>query len=153
MAEVKKYIIFKLQDQAYGVDVNQIISIERIQEITKVPRTSSFLKGVATIREETTPIMDLRERLLMEETIYTDSSRILVAHIQGMQIGLIVDAATEVIDISDELIRPAPPIVGGVKDTFVSGVANLETNLLIILELETILNSEEKNVLQEVIEV
>src|SRR5690606_17168104 len=100
---------------------------------------------------ETTPIMDLRERLLMEETIYTDSSRILVAHIQGMQIGLIVDAATEVIDISDELIRPAPPIVGGVKDTFVSGVANLETNLLIILELETILNSEEKNVLQEVI--
>ncbi|KKE79698.1 chemotaxis protein CheW [Oceanobacillus caeni] len=152
MDEMTKYIIFKLQNQSFGVDVQQIISIERIQEITEVPRTSEFIKGVTHIRGETTPVVDLRERLLMEQKDYTDSSRILVVQIKDMQIGLIVDAATEVKDINQELIKPAPSYVGGVKDTFVSGVANLEDGLLIILDLETIINLEETNELQEVID-
>lgn len=152
MAEIKKYILFKLQEQSYGVDVNQIISIERNQHITKVPRTSSFIKGITVIREKTTPIIDLRERLLMKETTYTESSRILVVHIHGMQIGLIVDEATEVRDIDQEQIGPAPSLIGGVKDTYISGVANLEESLLIILEMETIFSSQEKSELQVALE-
>ncbi|WP_156288234.1 chemotaxis protein CheW [Oceanobacillus salinisoli] len=153
MAELSKFIIFKLHDQPFGVNVKQVISIERMQEITQVPRTSDFIKGVTYIREETTPVIDLRERLLMDEKEPTESSRILVVQIKEMQIGLIVDAATDVKDIEQEAIEPAPPIVGGVKETFVHGVANLEERLLILLDLETIIDPKETNELQEIVEV
>ncbi|RKQ35601.1 chemotaxis protein CheW [Oceanobacillus halophilus] len=152
MAELTKHIIFKLIDQPYGVDVNQIISIERLQDITEVPRTSDFIKGITYIRGETTPIIDLKERLLLDQADPTENSRILVVNINNMQIGLIVDAATEVKDIDQDMIKPAPPIIGGVKETFVKGVANLEEGLLILLDLEMIIDPNETNELKEVIE-
>ncbi|MFD1849053.1 chemotaxis protein CheW [Oceanobacillus bengalensis] len=151
MAERSKYIIFKLHDQSFGVNVEQVTSIERLQEITAVPRASRFIKGVTYIREETTPIIDLKERLVMKETETTDDTRILVVTIQGMQIGLIVDAATEVKDIDVAMIEPAPKIVGGVHDTFIKGVAKLEEGLLILLELDAVIDSEEEAELHGVV--
>ncbi|AXI10045.1 chemotaxis protein CheW [Oceanobacillus sp. 143] len=151
MAEVNKYILFKLKNQTFGVEVSQVISIERLQEITGVPRTSEFIKGVTYIREQTTPIIDLRERLLMDEAKPTDDTRILVVSINSMQLGLIVDAATEVKDIDQSVIDPAPEIIGGVKETFIRGVARLENGLLILLELESIIDPYETNELLEVV--
>jgi len=152
MAEMTKYIVFKLREQSFGVNVQQVISIERLQLITQVPRTSAFIKGVTELRGETTPIIDLKERLLLDETENTDDSRILVVSVQDMQVGLIVDAATEVKDISDEDIQPAPKLVGGIRDTFLRGVAKVDDNLLILLDLEKIVDLEETNELLEVVE-
>ncbi|RDW15639.1 chemotaxis protein CheW [Oceanobacillus chungangensis] len=151
MAEVNKYILFKLKNQTFGVEVSQVISIERLQEITEVPRTSEFIKGVTYIREKTTPVIDLKERLLMDEAKSTDDTRILVVNINSMQIGLIVDAATEVKDIDQSVIDPAPELIGGVKETFIKGVARLESGLLILLELESIIDPNETNELLEVV--
>lgn len=151
MGEVIKYILFKLKEQKFGVEVAQVISIERLQEITEVPRTSEFIKGVTYIREKTTPVIDLRERLLMEKAKPTEHTRILVVNIRSMQIGLIVDSATEVKDIDASRIDPAPEIIGGVKETFISGVARLEDELLILLALDSIIDSNETNELLEVV--
>lgn len=152
MSETAKYIIFKLREQSFAVDIHQVISIERLQKLTEVPRTSKFIKGVTQIRDVTTPIIDLKERLYMPESEVTDDFRILVIQFNEMQIGLIIDAAEEVKDIANSAIQPAPPIIGGVKQTFVKGIAKLEEELLIILELETILNAEEISELEKVID-
>ncbi|WP_249870259.1 chemotaxis protein CheW [Oceanobacillus saliphilus] len=151
MAELTKFIVFKLKDQSFGVDVQQVISIERLQEITEVPRTSEFIKGVTELRGETTPIIDLKERLRIAETENTDDSRILVVSVQDMQVGLIVDAATEVKDISSDVIQPAPRLIGGVRDTFIRGVANIDGNLLMLLDLQRIVDLEETKKLYEAI--
>ncbi|GAB3068773.1 chemotaxis protein CheW [Virgibacillus ainsalahensis] len=152
MEEIKKFIVLKLKEQSYGVDVQQVLSIERMQEITKVPRTSEFIKGLIQLRGEMTPIIDLKERLRMEETKRTKDNRILIVHIDGVQVGLIVDSATEVIDIDTKVIEPAPKIIGGVHESFLNGVAKLEKDLLIILDLEQILNFDETNEVHEVME-
>ncbi|WP_010647688.1 chemotaxis protein CheW [Oceanobacillus massiliensis] len=151
MAEVTKFIVFKLKDQSFGVEVQQVISIERLQKITEVPRTSEFIKGVTELRGETTPIIDLKERLLIDGTEITEDSRILVVFVQDMQVGLIVDAATEVKDIDHDMIQPAPKLIGGVRETFLRGVAKMDDNLLVLLDLDRIVDLEETNELREVV--
>lgn len=151
MAEPIKYILFKLRDQTFAVEVQQIISIERMQHITNVPRTSEFLKGVTEIRGETTAVIDLKERLQMTKVEHTDDTRILVVKIDEMQVGLIVDAATEVKDIESGNIEVPPQIISGIRDTFLQGVAKVNEELILILELEKILDFDETNELKEVL--
>lgn len=151
MAEITKYIVFKLKQQSFGVNVQQVISIERLQKITEVPRTSAFIKGVTELRGETTPIIDLRERLELGDLTTTDDSRILVVTVQKMQVGMIVDAATEVKDIDQDNIQSPPKFIAGVSDNFLQGVAKLDDHLLIILDLERIVDFEETNELQEIV--
>ncbi|MBP1971210.1 purine-binding chemotaxis protein CheW [Virgibacillus natechei] len=152
MEEMIKFIVFKLKNQSYGVDVQQVLSIERTQEITAVPRTSAFIKGVIQLRGEMTPIIDLKERLQLGETEKTDANRILVVQLDDIQVGLIVDSASEVIDIDPAVIEPAPKIIGEIQETFLKGVAKLEERLLILLDLEKILDFNETNEVREIIE-
>lgn len=151
MAEPIKYILFKLVDQTFAVEVQQVISIERLQHITSVPRTSVFIKGVTEIRGETTAIIDLKERLQMPAVENTSDTRILVVTIEDMQVGLIVDAATEVKDIEQEYLEAAPQIISGIRDTFLHSVAKIDDRLILILDLEKILDFEETNELKEVL--
>lgn len=150
--EITKYIVVKLKEQSYGVSVQQVLSIERLQEITAVPRSSAFIKGVINLRGETTPVIDLKERLEIGGTDPTDDSRVLVVEMDGVQIGLIVDSATEVIDIDPLVIEQPPEIIGGVHDVYLNGVAKLEKRLLILLNLERILDLKETNEVREIIE-
>lgn len=152
MEEMIKFIVFKLKNQSYGVDVQQVLSIERIQEITAVPRTSAFIKGVIQLRGEMTPIIDLKERLQLGETEETDANRILVVQLDDIQVGLIVDSASEVIDIDPAVIEPAPKIIGEIQETFLKGVAKLEERLLILLDLEKVLDLNETNEVREILE-
>lgn len=147
-----KVIVFTLKEQRFGVNVQQVVSIEKLQKITEVPRTSDFIKGVIHLRGETIPIIDLKERLQITKTETTDDNRILIVQVDDVQVGLIVDSATDVLDINTESIEPAPKMIGGVHETYLHGVANLDKELLILLDLERILDLEETNEVKEVIE-
>ncbi|MBR3117925.1 chemotaxis protein CheW [Oceanobacillus profundus] len=149
--EVTKFIVFKLNNQSFGVAVQQVISIERLQEVTAVPRSSKFIKGVTELRGETTPVIDLKERLMLTESATTNDTRILVVSVENMQIGLIVDAATEVKDIEQNQIQAAPKLVAGIHETFLKGVAKVDNHLLILLDLERIVDLNESNELREAI--
>lgn len=150
--ESSKVIVFQLKDQQYGVDIHQIRSIERVQNITAVPNTSDFIEGVINLRDEVIAVIDLRERLHIEQTERTDQTRILIVSVDHVQIGLIVDSATDVLDIDPATIDPSPEIVGEVDVTYVKGVAKLEDHLLILLDLERVLNFNEMREVKEVVE-
>lgn len=152
MEAINKYIVVKLKEQAYGVHVQQIISIERLEAITAIPRSSPFIKGVINLRGETTPIIDLKERLYIGKSEPTEDSRVLIVQLDEVQVGLIVDSATEVIDIDQAAIEPAPQIIGGVHEGFLKGVAKLEDKLLILLDLERILDLNEATEVREIVE-
>ncbi|WP_096269869.1 chemotaxis protein CheW [Paucisalibacillus globulus] len=139
----KKVIVFQLKDEEFAVSVQQIGSIERIQSITRVPNTEKFVKGVINLRGVVTPIIDLRTRLGIEETEYNDSTRIIIVYLDDMEVGLIVDAANDVIDIPTQTIEPAPEVIGVVNQDYIEGVAKLENRLLILLDLRKILTAEE----------
>lgn len=143
IVEEVKVIVFRLVDEEYGVEVSQVRSIERMQSITRVPRTPDFVKGVINLRGVVTPIIDLKTRFSLGAEEYSDSTRIIIVAVEDMEVGLIVDAANDVIDIPLNSIELPPSVVGGIKATYLRGVAKLQNRLLIMLNLDKVLSSEE----------
>lgn len=139
MMSERKVIVFHLQDEEYAVSVTQVGSIERIMPVTRVPQTAPYVKGVINLRGVVTPVIDLRLRFGMEETVISDSTRILIIYYEDMEVGLIVDSANDVIDIPEEKIEPSPEINGPVDVDYIEGVAQIDNRLLILLDLHKVL--------------
>jgi purine-binding chemotaxis protein CheW len=150
MSNEQKVIIFQLKDEEYAVPVQEVKSIERMQHITRIPRTVPFVKGVINLRGVVTPIIDLRLRFDIEESEYTDTTRIIIVSVGTIEAGLIVDAANDVIDLETDSIEPPPEVVGGVDAEYIQGVAKIEKRLLSLLKLTKVLNPEKLGVLQPV---
>jgi len=144
-----KIIVFRLMNEEYGVDVSQVLSIERVQHITRVPKSPPFVKGVINLRGKVIPVIDLRSRFDMPEITYSDTSRIIIVSISGIEVGLIVDAANDVIDIPRNLIEPAPQIVTGIDVEYLEGIAKINSRLLILLNLTKVLKLEELKQLEK----
>ncbi|MFD1735837.1 chemotaxis protein CheW [Bacillus salitolerans] len=138
-----KVIVFQLSDEEYGIPVQQVRSIEKVQHITRVPRTAPFVKGVINLRGVVTPIIDLRTRFSLGEKEYSDSTRIIIVALENMEVGLIVDAANDVIDIKADAVEPPPEVVGAVEADYIKGVAKVGKRLLILLNLDHVLNSDD----------
>ncbi|MEW8971199.1 chemotaxis protein CheW [Mesobacillus jeotgali] len=138
-----KVIVFQLNDKEYGVPVSQVKSIEKIMHITRVPHTNPFVKGVMNLRGVVTPLLDLRVRFGMEEEAYNEGTRVIIVSIEDKEVGLIVDGANDVIDIPTSKIEPPPEVVGMAAEGFIDGVANLDKRLLILIDLNKILESDE----------
>lgn len=139
----RKVIIFRLKDEEYGVDVNQVLSIERMQPITRVPNVPVFVQGVINLRGVVTPVIDLRKRFGLDETEYDDLTRIVIVQMEDKEVGLIVDAANDVIDISVDIVEEPPAALGAVDVEYLEGVAKLDGRLLVLLNLEKVLSKEE----------
>ncbi|MBM7603301.1 purine-binding chemotaxis protein CheW [Metabacillus crassostreae] len=137
-----KVIVFQLKDEEYGIPVEQVRSIEKVQHITRVPKTSSYIKGVINLRGVVTPIIDLRRRFDLEEVENSDSTRMIIVSREDIEVGFIVDAANDVIDINQDLIEPAPEVVGSVQAEYIQGVAKLDKRLIVMIDLAQVLKAE-----------
>ncbi|MGJ9381431.1 chemotaxis protein CheW [Salipaludibacillus sp. CF4.18] len=145
-----KVIVFQLKDEEYGVEVDQVRSIERVEHITRVPSTPDFVEGVINLRGVVTPIIDLRKRFEIEAIDHTDTTRVIIVTVGNMDVGLVVDAANDVIDISRESVEPPPEVVGSLEAEYIQGVAKLEKRLLILLNLDKVLNRTEREQMKDI---
>ncbi|OXM84689.1 chemotaxis protein CheW [Paenibacillus rigui] len=144
MGEEIKVIVFALAHEEYGVEVERVRTIERMQPMTRVPKTPEFVKGVINLRGVVTPVIDLRGRFGFAESEYTDNTRIIIVAVKDIEVGLIVDSANDVIDVDTDCIDDPPEIVGGIKAKYLRGIAKIsEERLLILLNLEEVLNKSE----------
>ncbi|OXS78570.1 chemotaxis protein CheW [Domibacillus enclensis] len=139
-ASAVKVIAFQLVDKEYALPVEQVYSIEKLMHITRVPGTVPFVKGVINLRGVVTPIIDLRSRFGLSDERVDDSTRIIIAALDDMEVGLIVDGANDVLDIPTDAIEPQPEVVGSLGDEYITGVAKLDKRLLIMLSLQKIFN-------------
>lgn len=143
-----KMIVFQLNHEEYGISVDKVRSIEKIQTFTRVPGTEPFVKGVINLRGIVTPIIDLRTRFNLEQKSFTDSTRIIVASLDQFEVGLIVDAANDVIDLALDEVEPAPEVAGAVEADYVEGIAKIGRRLIIILDLNRVLEADKTFALQ-----
>lgn len=143
-------IIFNIEDERYGVSVQQVQSIERLLPITRVPKTLSFIRGVMNLRGVITPVLDLRERFGFAKQDATDDTRVIVVQVEGILVGLVVDAVMDVAKVDDALVEAPPAVVGGVQADYLHGIARLGDEALILLNLAKILSEAEEKQLQEV---
>ena len=134
--EVVKVIVFQLGDKEYAIPVSQVQGIEKTVFITRVPSTVHInLRGVVT------PIIDLRERFGIHSDVQGEDTRIIIISYADMEVGLIVDAANDVMDLPKNAIEPQPEVVGSLEEEFIAGVAKIDKRLLILLNLEKVLNT------------
>ncbi len=132
-------VIFKLGREEYGVSILQVQEIKRISDITRVPHTPDYIKGVINLRGSVLPVIDLKNRLNLAQQAITEDTRIIIVKVEELSIGMVVDAVSEVMTISQENIDSPEVVAGSISANYLSGVGKLEDRLLILLNLEEII--------------
>ncbi len=135
----KQLVIFDLAEETYGVDIISVREIIRMQEITKVPRTPEFVEGVINLRGKVIPVIDLRKRFGFRQAEATKDTRIVVVDIGGNDIGVVVDAVTEVLRLSADAVEPPTGVITTADSEYLLGIAKLESRLIILLDLQSAL--------------
>lgn len=128
-------VVFKLGREEYGVSILQVQEIKRMTDITRVPHTPDYIKGVINLRGSVLPVLDLRRRLNLQDQEDTDDTRIIIVKVEEITVGMIVDSVSEVTALSKENIESPNSVVGGISANYLSGVGKQEDRLLILLNL------------------
>ena len=131
-------VAFKLRDEEYGVNIFHVQEIHNLVDITRVPFAASFIKGVINQRGSVMPVIDLKKRLGIEETPYSATTRIVTVIVGDLQVGMLVDAVTEVLTIRTKLVDPKKTVSDRAMEKFLSGIGNIDGRLVTMLNLEEI---------------
>jgi purine-binding chemotaxis protein CheW len=141
-----KYLTFTLDKEEYGIALLKVKEIIGMMPITSVPQTPDYVKGVINLRGKVIPVSDLRLRFEMAAADYTDRTCIIVVEIQGegamIQVGIVVDAVSEVMNIKAEEVEEAPSFGTKVETDFILGMANMDGQVKILLDIDRVLTSE-----------
>lgn len=141
MDEGRQVVAFKLRDEEYGVSILNVQEIRNLTDITRVPFASDFIKGVINLRGSVLPVIDLKKRLGLAETPYTDDTRIVTVNIDDLHVGMLVDAVTEVLTIDSKPIDTKKAMNDKSGSRFLSGIGNVDGRLIIMLNLEEIIGT------------
>jgi purine-binding chemotaxis protein CheW len=134
-----KYLTFALAEEEYGLEILKVREIISMSEITSVPKTPEYVKGVINLRGMVIPVIDLRLKFAMEEAPYTDETCVIVADVNGVEMGIIVDYVSEVLDIAAGDIEDAPEFGASVNIDFILGMGKAEGRVTILLDISRVL--------------
>jgi len=142
----RQLVVFKVGNEEFGVNINEVREINRWEEVTRIPNSAAYIKGVINLRGNIIVVTDLAMKLGMPSKEIDDDTRILVVDVGDNQtVGMVVDSATEVLRISGEKIRDAPSMItSNIDSDYIEGVGLLdEKRLLTLLDLAKVLESKD----------
>ncbi len=139
-----QFVSFLLEDVEYGVDILSVHEILRYPELTRLPTTPEFIKGVVNLRGNVIPVVDVRIRFGLPENEVTDLTRVIVVETGEKQVGLLVDNVHQVVRIPESSVDPPSELIEGVSDQFIMGIGRLQDRLIVILNLTNILFEDEE---------
>lgn len=138
----KEYVILKLADESYGIDIDNVENIERHIEITRVPYTRNFIAGVINLRGNIIPVINVRKRFGLEEREFDNDTRIMIVKQDELVIGLLVDSSSEVLQIEESSIEQAPKVMGR-DDDYVSSIGKYDGRIIMLLDIKKLLELSE----------
>ena len=138
----RQLVVFDLANEVYGINIGTVREIIRMQPVTYVPDAPNFVEGVINLRGRVIPVVDLRKRFGLPVTEATVDSRVLVVDIGGNDIGVIVDAVTEVQRVPESAIEPTAALVTTEDSYYIEGIAKVGEQLLILLDLDRALAAD-----------
>ena len=144
----QQFLTFILAGEEYGVDILRVQEIKGWDAVTQVPNTPEYVRGVINLRGTIVPIIDLRIRFSMEQLEYGPTTVVIVLKVMSGDdtsriMGIVVDGVSDVYNVKNEEINAAPDFGEGVDSSFVSGLATVEEKMVIILDVDHMLNSNE----------
>ena len=147
-----KFLTFVLGEEIYGIEILKAREIIGLMDITTVPQTPDYMKGVINLRGKVIPVIDLRKKFSMQEEVHTQETCVIVVEVNGSSIGLIVDSVSEVSDITGEEIENAPSFGQGIDTSFIMGLGKVKDKIIILLDIDTVLSTEELEMVEELAE-
>ncbi len=140
-----QFVTFLINQESYGVEVLKVKEILGMTDITPVPNSLPFMRGVINLRGEVVPVVDMRLKFEMPEKEYDTFTVIIIVEVKKRLIGMIVDAVSDVASIPVEAIQQTPHFTSKIETDFISGIGQLNEQLIIILDVDRILTTDEFN--------
>ena len=144
----REYLTFRLGGEEYGIDILKVQEIRSYEPPTKIANAPSYLKGVVNLRGVIVPIVDLRIKFNClndhGEAEINSFTVVIVLNVRGRVVGAVVDSVSDVIQLTEQMIQPAPEMSNSIVDTtYITGIANVSERLLILMDIESLMGSAE----------
>ena len=151
-AQKDKYVTFKSGSEYFGIKIEYVNEIIVYQEITEIPETEDYIKGLINLRGKIIPVVDARIRFRQEPFEYNDRTCIIVLNVKNLVVGLIVEKIAEVVEITEGNIVPNPKIGKADKsqNKYVYGIGRVDDKVKLLLDPEKLLNDEDTALLEQI---
>ncbi|HAA81735.1 MAG: Purine-binding chemotaxis protein [Thermotoga sp. 47_83] len=138
-----KVVTFKLGNQVFGVDIMKVESIVEVEKIVPVPETAEYIEGVMNLRGKIIPVVNLRKKFKMSDMEDKKKAKIIVSMVKDTLVGFLVDDVSEVLTLTESDIEQPPQSLSGKGKKYILGLAKVRDDIVIILNIEEVLTSEE----------
>jgi len=140
ISESKRFLVFRLESEEYGIDIQKITTIiEKDMNITRVPKTPHYLKGVINLRGEIVPIMSLRLRFGLSDDVFGEATRIIIIKHDDISVGLIADSVAEVVELDENMMESIANLGSELTFDYISGVGKVDGRIIRLLNLESLM--------------
>lgn len=144
-----QYLTLRLGSEEYAIDILRVQEIRSYEEPTRMVNAPSFIKGVINLRGVIVPIVDLRLKLNIDKVAYDDFTVVIVLIVRGTVVGAVVDAVSDVVTLSSQAIKAAPQFDAAIDARFISGLANIDERMLIVMNMDALLSNAEMGMMAD----
>ena len=142
-----EYLTFTLGNEEYGIDILKVQEIRGYDTVTHIANAPEFIKGVINLRGVIVPIVDMRIKFRVDEPTYNDFTVVIIINVLGRIIGMVVDGVSDVVALSPEQIKAAPEMGAAMDTDYITGLGTLNDQMLILVDIEKLMSSEEMQVM------
>lgn len=140
----KQYIVVKIGNEQYGIDISYVDNIVRMQKITRVPKSQVYFKGIINLRGEIVPVMSIRLKMGLEDDVFTNASRIIILKLEQHEaFGIIVDEVKEVVTLNADEIDKTNSNVKEGKESFINGIGTNGEDLISLFDIHAVMDEKE----------
>jgi len=131
-----QYVIFRMNNEEYGIDIQKVTTIEKLLAVTRVPHAPEAVRGVINLRGEIIPVIELAQKLHLGNYTYSDDTRIIIFKIEELSVGFIVDEVAEVLTISEENIENITQVSNDVAIDYILGIGKIKGKIVTLLNID-----------------
>lgn len=145
-----EFLTFTLGSEEYGIDILKVQEIRGYDTVTRIANAPEFIKGVINLRGVIVPIVDMRIKFRVGIPTYNEFTVVIIMNVLGRVIGMVVDGVSDVVALPPEQVRPAPELGAALDTDYITGLGTVNEQMLILLDIEKLLSSEEMQVMEQV---
>lgn len=145
----REFLTFVLGEEHYALDIMAVKEIRGYEPVTRIANAPGFIKGVLNLRGDIVPIVDLRMKFNVGEASYTEFTIVIMLNVEGRIVGVVVDGVSDVIALAEEEVRPPPEFGVAFDSQYLVGLATIDEQLVILVDIEKLISSEELSLFEQ----